>query len=124
MSREIKFRVWCLYKHEWEDAECFLDREGCLFYYNNGIKKLRDKDHIIQLNTGLTDSRNREIYEGDILSYDGRDGYAEVKFGDGKFFLEGKNLTWIDLFCDKERWERTDVEGNIFENPELLYENP
>ena len=72
--------------------------------------------------TGLKDYNGREIYEGDMLEYDNRDGYAVVKYDeeDGSYYLDGENLNWLDVFSDKRRWYRCEIKGNIFENPELL----
>ncbi len=77
---------------------------------------------VLQQFTGLLDVNENEIYEGDIVEYDGRNGVAVVKYDgdDGSFYLHGQNLGWLDLFSDSRRWYRCEVVGNIHENPELV----
>ena len=80
--------------------------------------------------TGLKDSKNCEIYEGDILNI-GEEGYAKaelVVFERGCF---GINASWItyknedpfielNRFCNAIFLGCVELIGNIYENPELL----
>jgi uncharacterized phage protein (TIGR01671 family) len=76
----------------------------------------------IDRGTGIKDANKKQIFENDIVSYDDRDGLAVVKYDneDGSFYLEGEDLTWIDVFADKRRWYRCEVVGNIHQNSDLL----
>jgi uncharacterized phage protein (TIGR01671 family) len=136
MQRELKFRVWL------KDGKYFLDgddiaitNDGSLLTYDwhwDGGKSwgYESKDsYIIQQYTGLKDSKNVEIYEGDIIKYT----YYEMNEYHFKYF----QVLWDDFF---KSWALADesgqplshtgwkfyncdmgeVIGNIFENPELL----
>lgn len=69
--------------------------------------------------TGLTDKNGKEIWEGDIVMFYGR--LAVVIFDDDAAF-KAQRTTCVGiaypLFYDEER----KVIGNIYDNPELLYE--
>ena len=85
------------------------------------------KEATIQQYTGLTDSNDKEIYEGDILKihYDvGGDVIGQVLYeaDEGGYIFQwerkGPNQHHINLNCDVA-FESVII-GNILENPELL----
>lgn len=76
--------------------------------------------------TGLQDSNGKEIYEGDILKFEGTIYTYEVRF---------ENASFVCYHCKKDwgRWgnlnrikdhdfsdSKINIIGNIYENPELL----
>lgn len=77
--------------------------------------------------TGLKDKKGKEIYEGDIvrqrrfLGWDKQNGerykdiYGVVRFENGMFTCGIVDYTLID-------WNKCEVIGNKWENPELLKE--
>lgn len=78
--------------------------------------------HLMQ-STGLKDKNGKEIFEGDIVDYKGREAvvkwhgsYASFiyRFVDG---LKERVSEWDPLFLACYNFE---VIGNIYENPELL----
>lgn len=86
--------------------------------------------------TGIADSENKKVWEGDIIKYHFGDGYARIEYGcykncwDNKFEKHmGFYLVWPDEYSylrkDLGYWIGTialATVGNIFDNPELLQE--
>ncbi len=64
--RQIKFRVWCTNKNEWETDMCTITPDGFLY---DPVKKqsMSRETHILEQFTGLKDESNNEIWEGDIV---------------------------------------------------------
>lgn len=120
MNNNLKFRAFDLKSKEMIDTIDFIevDSEGKLF---------RD-DKILMQFTGLKDILDKEIYEGDIVECDY--GFGKVIFNAGCFMVEWLSDTDVYMefvFSRKGMYNRTNGErfkiiGNIFQNPELLYE--
>ena len=135
MTREIKFKVWC------KEYEQFIQfnkmgflEDGSLWYVQGVDEDEKETDppyfenqndwELMQY-TGLKDSDEKEIYEGDILSftteiyYDGV--YLEtyhiekVEFDEGSYWAHGH---WLTEIIANDYGVK--VIGNIYENPELL----
>ena len=84
---------------------------------------------VLMQSTGLKDDFDKEIFEGDVVLWTYWDefedsGRAKVIFDNGMFRL-------LDIRTEKEVWdnlfdciENCDVylQGNVYENPELLEE--
>lgn len=69
--------------------------------------------------TGLKDKNERRIFESDIVTLDGEDGYFLVIWDDdtARFSMNGYSLS-VD-FDNFYPWE-VEVAGNKYENPEML----
>ena len=89
---------------------------------NDYITVSPDEIELMQ-STGLKDKNGKEIFEGDIVDYKGREAvikwhgsYASFiyRFVDG---LQERVSEWAPLFLACYHFE---VIGNIYENPELL----
>lgn len=109
MSREHKYRVYS-----------FLDK--CFHYFTiyEGVPQgIAGGLSEPQQYTGLTDSKGKEIYEGDILlEYIANE--TQTKLGICKEILGGwKIFAYPDSSICWHGWKQ-EVIGNIFENPELL----
>ena len=118
MNNRFKFRVWDFTINRF-DTEIY--QAGEQFGHPSSC------DWIAQQYTGLTDSNDKEIYEGDILKihYDvGGDVIGQVLYeaDEGGYIFQwerkGPNQHHINLNCDLA-FESVIV-GNILENPELL----
>lgn len=139
--REIKFRIWDKkneimyygYKPNRPNMITF-DGEICaqtlkgMDMYGNPLAKMDyypQERFILMQYTGLKDIKGKEIYEGDIvrqrrfLGWDKQNGerykdiYGLVRFENGMFTCGIVDNTIID-------WNKCEVIGNIWKNPELL----
>ena len=118
MNNRFKFRVWDFTINRF-DTEIY--QAGEQFGHPSSC------DWIAQQYTGLTDSNDNPIYEGDILKihYDvGGDVIGQVLYeaDHGGYIFQwkrkGRNQDYDNLNCDLA-FESVIV-GNILENPELL----
>ena len=91
-------------------------------YYGTALYFRLDMDEnpVMQF-TGLHDSDEREIYEGDILN--SKIGYVYVVFNLGSFSVAYPDGTATSLYYFLFNQYRHTVIGNIYENPELLERN-
>ena len=131
-----KFRAWVktgkrmvetddLLGINYEDKEIITQK----IYFESGLPVERDIDNydfdeiVLMQSTGLKDKNGKEIFEKDILDYNGRK--AIVKWHGSyacfiyEFVDELKNRTaeWQPLYLSYYKFE---IIGNIYENPELL----
>jgi len=120
MNRQLKFRVWdklaerMIYPHNDNQQHFIIDLNGRFHNLQNGSG---GDDYVIQQYTGLTDSNDKEIYEGDIihLKFGELNANLVVKW-DKYMGLKYHNGGWTSLVHVDTHGE---VIGNIFENPEL-----
>ena len=74
--------------------------------------------------TGLTDKNGNEIYEGDIITFDGITSFDKIIIGEVKYsevrlrYEYGKNGVWYTLYAVTMPTPR--IIGNIHDTPELL----
>ena len=122
--REIKFRAWNGRKIVDID-EMYFGRDGALEAgTTGGSTYLVDPKELLMQYTGLKDKNGKEIYEGDVLLYDGGDlpkekwSKAVVEWDQqGMWTHPGHSNAPDDWFI---RPSISEVIGNIHENPELL----
>lgn len=135
--REIKFKVWdgelkeMIYDGEIDNCESRLDSGNLVigsFDTNEDWYELKPLQFI-----GLKDKNEKEIYEGDIVTWfaDGIHKKATIKWGIGgweahRFDKRGDDMELIFQFQSFIPVTRNgfdgEVIGNIYENPELLGE--
>ena len=120
-----KFRAWDkVFKEMVQVNALVLDEQVVKVTYKNGnVAKEDMKEYELMQSTGLKDKNGKEIFEGDIVDYKGREAvvkwhgsYASFiyRFVDG---LQERVSKWDPLFLACYNFE---VIGNIYENPELL----
>ena len=126
MNRQRKFKVWdklaqrMIYPDKGYQQHYIIDLNGRFHNLQNGSG---GDDYVVIEYTGLTDSKDKEICEGDILIYNNYSiGQVIYEADHGGFIYQwkqnGPNQNYINLNCDVA-FESVIV-GNIFENPELL----
>ena len=130
MNRQLKFRVWdklaerMIYPHNDNQQHFIIDLNGRFHNLQNGSG---GDDYVIQQYTGLTDSNDDAIYEGDILKnhYDvGNNIIGQVLYESdhGGYIFQwkrkGRGQDYKNLNCDVA-FESVIV-GNKFEHSELL----
>ena len=123
MNRPLKFKVWNKKSNEWCGTIGLNETIS-----HNSIINLPDDLVFVQY-TGLTDSKDKEICEGDILIHKTSSIFATGVIGQvlyeadhGGYIFQykrnGPNQNYINLNCDVA-FESVIV-GNIFEHKHLL----
>lgn len=136
--REIKFRAW-----DSDDNEMY--EPLVMAVVNNGslsLSPLRNcKDgnraykphHPLMQFTGLKDKNEKDIYEGDLISFgdehwsdDGMPDIKEIVFDEDSAsfriydYLELQGSSLAEKWFLDDMIDTSEVIGNIYENPELL----
>ncbi|MBP1312298.1 putative phage protein (TIGR01671 family) [Paenibacillus sp. 1182] len=124
MSRPIKFRAWDVFAKEM-DYEVTIDPEGKVAAFNpldgQYVRGFSDDEKVLMQYTGLKDRNGKEIYEGDILTWqdhkhlwstadDSFTAKATVEFD----LVELKYMVGHLSLSAKREFE---VIGNIYETP-------
>ncbi|HHT7773851.1 TPA: YopX family protein [Streptococcus suis] len=128
-----KFRAWDRTRNEWSNS-FFIYSEGGLYTPNYGfdrkhLKKRTDvypivkqERFILMQSTGLVDKNGQEIFEGDKIIYN-RDDYTVVRIDAAiglAFIKNGEKTSSKPLVDGMINFDRVEVIGNIYENPELM----
>ena len=125
MNRPLKFRVWDTFHKQWIGG-CAIGLDGTIIDTNYAEP---ETNCIAQQYTGLTDSKDKEICEGDILIHKTSSIFATGVIGQvlyetdqGAYIFQykrnGPNQHHTNLNCDVA-FESVIV-GNIFEHKHLL----
>ena len=123
--REIKFRAW--HKKEkmiYEVLEINIFSQEVILTYTENFETDRWeylKDIELMQFTGLKDKNGKEIYEGDIIRVIGDPERYEI-FWNERFATFELKYTGNSLGYTINSYEKVEVIGNIYENPELLNE--
>ena len=130
MSRELKFRVWSVDKNRWIKRSSHYNDRYSFGYLDEDSLTVRKEscgeflyrcdNMTIQQFTGLLDKDNKEVYEGDIVTYTLGKDYFFVDYvifecyGFRLASLDNKGSTPLNDLPNLK------IIGNIFENPELI----
>jgi len=127
----LKFRAWDKeFKEMVQVNALLLDDQAIMATYKNGSVTKEDmKSYVLMQSTGLKDDFDKEIFEGDVILWTYWDefedsGRAKIVFDKGMFKL-------LDIHTEKEIWDslfdciencNVYLQGNVYENPEILEE--
>ena len=136
--RTIKFRAWNNKKEMMHDSDSQIGGLWSVEFINGSPEYYNPDDNMVLMQyTGLKDKNEKEIYEGDYVVMDvwnGGDGYEEPNEIDEfegivTWNINGFNISTKDkdgkfepemCLCENNVYTKTEVLGNIYENPELL----
>lgn len=128
----LRFRAW---HKKWEEMgkvkRIRFDDDGnanmVLFIGKDlGVNAKIDEIELMQ-STGFEDNLGDVIFEGDIILWTYWDGFEDS--GSAKIIFDNGMFKLLDIYTEKEVWnnlfdcdENCDIyiQGNIYENPELL----
>lgn len=115
---DIRFRAWHkLKKHMYYNVQnmyCDEELRDCL----GDILSAPSKSEVMKY-IGITDDKDDEIYEGDIVAFETTDnirGVGYIRWDDKRamFLIDGGDIEFFDDL------ENIQILGNTYENPELL----
>ena len=119
-----KFRAWDKTSKEMYDVEAINFNRGKFESIGYGVTSLRSADKVeLMQSTGLKDKNGKEIFEKDILDYNGRKVIVKWHGSYASFIyefvdeLENRVTEWQPLYLSYYHFE---IIGNVYENPELL----
>jgi uncharacterized phage protein (TIGR01671 family) len=121
MSKEIKFRAWDkVNKIMTYNSINAINFDGEILLNDGKFHDINKTDYILMQYTNLKDKNGKEIYEGDIV------------FSESNQYYKQDEIVWdcYDMGWDigkKDCWKlrspmssKTEIIGNIYENPELM----
>lgn len=136
--REIKFRGWDKRNNKWFHRDLIILTNAAFYPSYTELEKgdsLFDYEYKIMQYAGLKDKNGKEIYEGDIVSFDlygnGEIEIGTIIFSKASFVAQtdyspaldgthhGRSLTY-QLGSLIRNDKNVEVIGNIYENPDLL----
>ena len=121
----LKFRAWDTFDEDMVN-DIFFSWQDC--GYESLNECLADERWSFMQSTGLLDKNGKEIFEGDVVSFSIDDGWDYVVskngliiYWDGCYQILENGIKYRINQCLEEDIE---VIGNIYENPELVEEEP
>ena len=116
---QLKFRVWCKNKNEWESDEVFLSQYGAMFHRgrNGALIPLRSDTHDIEYTIGHSDKHSIEIHQGDVLAWTTANPFCDNGI-EHHITVVGKEIGIMSLLVLDE--PTLEIIGNVHENPDIL----
>jgi len=117
MNNRFKFRVWdkmrlqFIYPHNDNQQHFIIDLNGRFHNLQNGSG---GDDYVIQQYTGLTDSKGKEIYEGDIVKYISFVGCVDMHNG---VYIIDNEYKYHSVILGHIPKKDIKIIGNIFNPP-------
>lgn len=126
MKREFIFRAKRVDNGQWVYGDLIANAATTFTYIipDVGLKvddqergeRIKILPETISQFTGLFDKKGNKIYENDIVKHDKGDVWA-VEY----FYFENNGYASMGFQCFvKSEWDKIEVIGNFFDNPELL----
>lgn len=119
-----KYKAWDSWRKRMSVVDrIYIDTKGVRLYDDFGEYWRDFNDIELMQSTGLRDKNGKEIFEKDILDYNGRKVIVKWHGSYASFIyrfvdeLHKRNAEWNPLYLAYYHFE---VVGNKFENPELL----
>lgn len=120
-----KFRLWNRITSQLHlvDGLYFDDKEAEYVDDDNVLRFIGFKNIELMQSTGLKDKNGKEIFEGDILDYNGKKALVRWHGSYASFIyrfadeLQKRNPEWKPLYL---AYMKCEIIGNIYENPDLL----
>lgn len=120
----LRFRAWLKKDKEMIDVEEIHFKNGELDFIGDAITWMcKNNDFVLMQSTGLRDKNGKEIFEGDIVDYNGRNAVIKWHGSYASFIymfvdeLRERNQEWDPLYLSYFHFQ---VVGNKFETPALL----
>ena len=120
-QRQLKFRAWDNFCSKMITEESFVIINNTYHVFLEDGPEWTSTNCIIMQFTGLLDKNGKEIWEGDVVRYENKYlDVFEVRYNAGSFLQHGGDGRVDDIWCE---WDKVEVIGNIYENPNLLEVN-
>lgn len=122
-----KFRAW----HKKEKKMYYIDKDIIITFRSNGNWRINkddwnggclfwNDDGILMQSTGLKDKNGKEIFEGDVVKTFRKIGKGWIESHVEGNIVKYSNITAKWYPYNLPNVKKTEVIGNIHENPELL----